>query len=364
MEYKERICTIVCDITSGGVESVLLNYFSHMDCSGYELDLVTYNISSELCAEKFRKLGFRIIVIPPKRFGFIKSVQQMWKVIRDGRYDVVHAHLTEWNCIPMFLAWKCGVKIRISHSHMADYPNGVKRKVLFTAQKIFNRMFANKYCACGQDAAKYLYGEKLYRNGHVRVLNNAIDVQRFKHNVEVRKEVRDKLKIGESTLCVGHIGRFLEQKNHTFLVDIFAELVKMYPDSCLLLMGMGDLEEKIREKVINLKLTDQVHFLGVRNDPERIYQAMDVFCLPSLYEGLPVVGIEVQAAGVPCVMSDRVSPEVKITPLITMLGLEHSPREWAQALIQAAEEKKEPVMFPKEYDIAYTSHKWEDLYRG
>lgn len=364
MADKKRICTIVCDITSGGVESVLLNYFSHMDCSAYDLDLVTYDISSELCAEKFRKLGFRIIVVPPKRKGFKKSVQQMGRVIRDGKYDVVHAHLTEWNCIPMFLAWKHGVEVRISHSHMADFPCGLKRKALFAVQKMLNRIFANKYCACGEDAAKYLYGEKMYRNGHVQVLNNAIDVQKFEHNVAVRKEVRGELGIGESTLCVGHIGRFLEQKNHTFLIDIFAELVKLHPDSCLLLMGMGELEEKIREKVVNLKLTEEVRFLGVRNDPERIYQAMDVFCLPSLYEGLPVVGIEVQAAKVPCVMSDRVSSKVKITPLITMLGLECSSHEWAQALIQSARVDTSRVSFPEEYNIAHTCSQWADLYGG
>lgn len=359
---KKRICNVVCDITSGGVESVLINYFSHMDLSKYELDLMTYGVASESCAEKFRKLGFNIIVVPPKRKGVVRSVREMDKVIRVGKYDVVHAHLTEWNCIPMFLAWKCGVKKRISHSHMADYPDTLKRKILFLAQRILNRVFANEYCACGEDAAKYLYGEKMYQCGRVKVLNNAIDVQKFERNDAVRNDVRHELGIAKSTLCVGHIGRFLEQKNHSFLIDIFAEMVKLHPDSTLLLMGIGELEEKIREKVLNMNLTDKVRFLGVRNDPERVYQAMDVFCLPSLYEGLPVVGVEVQAAGVPCVMSDRVSSKVKITPLITMMGLQCSPREWAYALIKSAQENTKQISFPEEYNIAYTCCDWDDLY--
>lgn len=361
---KKRICNIVCDITSGGVESVLINYFSHMDLSNYELDLMTYGIASESCAEKFRKLGFNIIVIPPKREGFFRSVREMDNVIKAGKYDILHAHLTEWNCIPMFLGWKDGVKMRISHSHMADFPKGWKAKLLFYVQKLLNKEFANVLCACGEDAAKYLYGEKLYRSGRVQVLNNAIDVQKFEHNDTVREEVRGELGIGESTLCVGHIGRFLEQKNHTFLIDIFAELVKLHPNSCLLLMGIGELEEKIRVKVVNLKLTDQVRFLGVRNDPERIYQAMDVFCLPSLYEGLPVVGIEVQAAGIPCVMSDKVSQKVKITPLVNMLGLEEEAKTWAKKLLSVSEVDKCNRYFPDDYDISKICNQWKSLYGG
>lgn len=364
MRNKKRICTVVCGLTSGGVESVLLNYFSHMDCTAYDLDLVTYDISSEICADKFRKLGFHIIVVPPKREGFKKSVQKMAQVIRDGKYDVVHAHLTEWNCIPMFLAWKYGVKIRISHSHMADFPCGLKRKVLFAAQKMLNRIFANRYCACGEDAAEYLFGERLYRRGAVLVLDNAIDAQRFAHNDAVRKEVRSELGIRESTFCVGHIGRFLEQKNHAFLIDIFAELAKIRPDSCLLLLGMGELEAQIRKKVEVLGLSDRVMFLGVRNDPERIYQAMDVFCLPSLYEGLPVVGIEVQAAGVPCLMSDKVSNKVKITPLIIMMGLDKSAGDWAEMLIRSASADKVQGQFPDSYNIVKVYNQWEELYEG
>lgn len=364
MAIKKRICTVVCDLTSGGVESVLLNYFSHIDCTEYDLDLITYDISSKICAKKFEKLGFNIIVVPPKREGFYKSVRAMDRVIQEGRYDVVHAHLTEWNCIPMFLAWKHGVKIRISHSHMADFPSSLKRKAVFAMQKLFNRIFATKYCACGEDAAKYLYGEKLFQKGSVQILNNAIDVQRFAPNAAIRKEVRKELGLDESILCVGHIGRFLEQKNHTFLVDIFAQLVKMRPDSCLLLLGMGDLEAEIHKKVEDLGFSDKVLFLGVRNDPERFYQAMDVFCLPSLYEGLPVVGIEVQAAEVPCVMSDKVSAKVKLTPLVTMMSLEKTPQEWAEKLIYSAKMDKTQSCFPDEYDIVKASRQWEELYGG
>lgn len=361
---KKRICNIVCDITSGGVESVLINYFSRMDLSNYELDLMTYGIASESCAEKFRKLGFNIIVVPPKREGFFRSVREMDKVIKAGKYDILHAHLTEWNCIPMFLGWKDGVKMRISHSHMADFPKGWKAKLLLYVQKLLNKGFANILCACGDDAAKYLYGQKTIKRGKVRIINNAIDVERFKPNETVRKAVRDELGISEKTLCVGHIGRFLEQKNHTFLIDVYAELKKLREDSCLILLGIGPLEEEIKEKVNKLGLSSSVMFLGIRDDPERLYQAMDVFCLPSLYEGLPVVGIEVQAAGVPCVMSDKVSQKVKITSLVNMLGLEEEAKTWAEKLLCVSEVDKSNRYFPSEYDISKTCNQWRSLYGG
>ena len=359
---RKRICNIVCDITGGGVESVLINYFSHMNLNNCDLDLITYGISSESCAEKFRDLGFNIILIPPKRNGFFRSVKEMNKIFRIQKYDIIHAHLTEWNCIPMFLGWINGVHTRISHSHMAGYCNGLKQKIIFSMQKLINCMFANKYCACGEDAAKYLYGTKRYKKGNIHILNNAIDIDKFRRNDTIRKVVRTELHIDESTLCVGHIGRFLEQKNHTFLIDIFAELVKIYPDSCLLLMGTGELEVPIHKKVCKKGLEDKIQFLGVRNDPERIYQAMDVFCLPSLFEGLPVVGIEVQAADIPCVMSDTISQKVKLTPLINMESLNESAKTWANKLLNVAKAEKAQRNFPDEYNILKVCNRWKKLY--
>lgn len=356
---KKRICNIVCDITSGGVESVLLNYFSHMDISDFDLDLITYDIKSDVCAEKFKKLGFNIITVPPKRDGFMSSIRAMDAVIKEGHYDIIHTHLTEWNCIPMFLAWKNKVPIRISHSHMADYPRGIKNKTAFAAQKCFNKMFATKLCACGDDAAKYLYGEKIYNSGRVKVLNNAIDVKKFAPDKTVRADVRKELNIGEETFCVGHIGRFLPQKNHGFLIDIFSEVIKRRPDSCLLLMGQGELEETIHNKVSSMGLEDKVKFLGVRGDAERIYQAMDVFCLPSLFEGLPVVGIEAQAAQLPCVVSDLVSQKVRITENVTFCSLGKDAEDWANVILSI---KAKTCEIPSSFNITETSYEWIQLY--
>lgn len=357
-----RICNVVCDITSGGVESVIQNYFSHMDRSQYNLDLMTYDVKSETCAKKFENLGFRIIVVPPKRLGFIRSVREMNRVIKNGKYDVVHTHLTEWNCIPMFLAWLNRVPVRISHSHMAAFPKSPREKTLFSLQKCINKIFSNKLVACGDAAAVYLYGQRTVDKGMVEVINNAIDVSRFAPNEAIRKKVRDGLEIREGTLCVGHIGRFLEQKNHTFLIDIFFELQKEWIDSVLLLMGTGDLETGIKKKVSSLGIETKVYFLGLQKNPEHFYQAMDVFCLPSLFEGLPVVGIEAQAANLPCIVSDKVSEEIKLTELVKFVSLNASASEWADAIINAHNNKKD-VKIPDSYNLSAAWKQWKDLYK-
>ena len=358
----KRICNVICDITSGGVESVIQNYFAYMDTSDYQLDLITYDVKSEICAKRFEELGFNIKVVPPKRDGFLKSVGAMNHAIKEGRYDIVHTHLTEWNCIPMFLAWMNRVPLRISHSHMAAFHKGIKARFLFAIQKVTNKIFANRLCACGDDAAKYLYGNRDLEIGRVTVLNNAIDVNRFQYNLDVRKIVRQELGIGNA-LCIGHIGRFLPQKNHVFLIDIFEQVKRIENNAVLILLGTGELEPTIREKVKALRLENSVIFLGIKGQPERYYQAMDVFCLPSLFEGLPVVGIEAQAAGLPCLVSDMVSDKVQITDKLQFCSLGFSAQGWAKEIIQLAQNDDRSVStFPVSYDINNMAKEWEQLY--
>lgn len=358
---KKNLCIVVPEIGSGGVEAVLLNFFSHMDRTKYDLDIVAYKVSNEYRKTNFEKLGFRIILIPPKKEGLGKSLLAMDSVFKANKYDVVHAHMTKWNCIPMFLAWTRKIPIRISHSHLAVAPSGLVDKGLFLIQRFIIKRCANRLCACGEAAAISLYGRKTFENGKVSIINNAIDKKKFTKNKSIRLEVRHELRISDSTFCVGHIGRFHEHKNHVFLIKIFNEIHKRIPDSKLILVGDGDLKNKISDEVKAYGLGPYVLFLGVRNDPERIYQAMDVFCMPSLYEGLPVVGIEAQAAGLPCVFSDGISPKVCISSLASIVPLAYSEQQWAEEIVKLKGSNLK-VDFPKEYDIEYEVQKWEKLY--
>lgn len=358
---KINICIVVPEIGSGGVEAVLLNFFSHMDCTKYNLDIVAYKVSNEYRKASFEKLGFKIILVPPKKEGLSKSLSAMDSIFKVNKYDVVHAHMTKWNCIPMFLAWKRKIPIRISHSHLAVTPSGFVNKWIFLIQRLIIKCCANRLCACGEDAAISLYGRKTFENGAVSVINNAIDARKFRKNESIRLDVRHELGISDNTFCVGHVGRFHEHKNHAFLIKIFREIHKCIPDSELLLVGDGDLKGIINDEVEKYGLKPYVLFLGVRNDPERIYQAMDVFCMPSLYEGLPVVGIEAQAAGLPCAFSDGISAKVCISSLASRIPLGNSEQQWAEEIIKIKDCKR-AVDFPKEYDIEYEVQEWERLY--
>lgn len=362
MSNKKKICIVAPEIGSGGVEAVLLNYFTHIHTERYEMDLLTYEISNSTRKELFENLGFRILKIPKKRDGFIKSMNAMSHIFKENQYEIVHAHMTMWNCIPMFLAWRWKVPTRISHSHLDVTVQSISTKALLFLQRACINTFSTKLCTCGEDAGRYLYGNNTFNRNRVVVINNAIDERKFKRDLVRRNKVRCELGIEGNTFCIGHIGRFHEHKNHTFLIDIFAEVCKILPDSCLLLIGDGDLKATIEEKVVKRNLKSKVLFLGVRSDPERMYQAMDAFCLPSLFEGLPVVGIEAQAAGLPCIFSTNVSNKVLITKLAQSIELSKPAAYWAKVLI-ACKGKTSSHPFPKEYDINEMAPVWERLYQ-
>ena len=202
------------------------------------------------------------------------------------------------------------------------------------ALKPFAKVYPTDYMCCSELAGRWLFGNKEYDKGNVYLLNNAIEIEKFKYNEEVRKAKRKELGIEEDTLIIGHLGRFVAQKNHHFLIDIFAEFYKKNQNSILLLAGQGPLKEEIEEKVKNLGLDKNVRFLGQRNDANELYQALDVFVLPSIYEGLPVVGVEAQASGLLCVLSSDMTKETKVLKTTEFLTLDVGAEKWANTIIQ------------------------------
>ena len=233
----------------------------------------------------------------------------------------------------MFAAKCAGVPTRIAHSHSTTNKKEKKKNLLKQVLRPFSKLFATDYMCCSELAGRWLFGNKEYDKGNVYLLNNAIDLDKFKYDEKVRKEKRKELNISDDTLVIGHVGRFVEQKNHRFLIDIFNEVHKQKEDSILLLAGQGPLMEEMQEKVKALGIENSVKFLGQRNDINELYQAFDVFLLPSLYEGLPVVGVEAQATGLLCVLSDDMTKETKILQSTQFLSLNHKASEWAKIIL-------------------------------
>lgn len=326
-----RIAQIVGKWLGGGVEAVVMNYYRHIDRNKIQFDFICDSDSTNIPYEEIENLGGKVILVPPyqKLFAYHKELK---KIFKENNYQIVHSHINTLSVFPLYAAKCAGVPVRIAHSHSTTNKKEWKKNLMKQVLRPFSKVFATHYFACSELAGRWLFGSKEYDKGNVFLLNNAIDVDKFKYDEKVRKEMRKELKIKDDTVVIGHIGRFMPQKNHDFLIDIFNEYHKLNSNSLLLLAGQGPLQDEIKEKVKNLNIDDSVKFLGQRNDANKLYQAFDLFLLPSLYEGLPVVGVEAQAAGLLCILSESMTKETKVLDSTKFISLEKSTNDWANII--------------------------------
>lgn len=335
MKKKEepiRIAQIIGKWLGGGVESVVMNYYRHLDHDKIQFDFICDDDSTNIPYDEIEKLGGKVILIPPYQKVF-KYQKELRRVLRDGKYKIVHSHINTLSVFPLYAAKKVGVPVRIAHSHSTTNKKEWKKNLLKQVLRPFSKKYATNYMCCSELAGRWLFGDKTYDEGKVYLLNNAIDLDKFKYDKKIRDKKRKELGIKEDTIVIGHIGRFVAQKNHTFLIDIFNQFHKKEKNSILLLAGQGPLQEEIKNKVRELGLDDSVRFLGQRNDANELYQAFDVFLLPSLYEGLPVVGVEAQASGLLCFFSDDMTKETKVLDSTVFMSLSNTAEEWTGEIL-------------------------------
>lgn len=329
-----KILNIIGKRPTGGIGSFVYNYQSHFTNNNLCVDYLLFDDKDNgPFDEKVRALGSNVYVLPALKNWRLFS---LWKKIdvfmRDigSTYDIIHLHSVNiaFMCFPS--AKKYGVKHLLTHSHATVYSdkqlNALRNKLLC----INLCKQATSYCACSKAAARFLYGDKLLEKVHV--FNNAIECDKFQFNENVRKKIRTVLGVDDK-LVIGHVGRFCEQKNQLFLVDVFKQCIGKNPNSILMMIGDGPQRQKVEEKVEQLGIRSHVLFLGQRNDVPRLLQCMDVFVLPSLFEGLPVIGIEAQASGLPMVAADTITNEVSICN-VQFLSLEKSKDIWASTVLE------------------------------
>lgn len=341
----------------GGVASVILNYFDHMPLEDYEVDIIAQGEPKQLYIDRYESRGFHVYMVPSKKESLWGNFKALYALMHKRKYHIVHAHMTLTNFFPLCVALLCGIKVRISHSHMASY-HTVKSRVL----ALLSRMVATDSLACSCAAGRFLFG-----NASFVELKNAIDLEEYRFNKDTRAEEREKLGVGEEEKLVGHIGRFSQQKNHEFLIDIFENLHKKLPDSRLILIGDGELEDRVREKVYRQGLQDSVIFCGAVNDVSRKLQAMDLCLLPSRYEGLPVVAIEAQAAGLGCVLSENITREVQLCPNVRFVSLTGSVERWSDVCVELISmNRQDSASLLKEagYDIGTEAERLDAFYRA
>lgn len=325
-----KIVHIIGKMNKGGVEAVVSNYLRAIDDSELEFDVIYDADSSADAPQDLLEKGVSFIKVPPyqKVFSYVKAVK---RICRQRGYDAVHVHMNTLSVFPLFAAWLAGVPHRICHNHSTTSRRETKRNILKMILRPFCPLFATEYAACGEMAARWMFGEKHYLDGKVTVFNNAVDIKKYAFDSSARSSVRARLGL-EDCYVIGHVGRFVNVKNHGFLLGLFAEYLKVNDKAALLLVGDGELLEKIKERAHELGINEKVVIITDADCAAPYYSAMDVFCLPSLYEGLPVVAVEAQASGLFCLLSDKITDECKVSDRLDFLSIENGFEPWLGAL--------------------------------
>lgn len=341
---KERPLRVVqaCDLQAGGISSMILAVCENLDREAVNFDYLVYRNQEEFEDRRVQALGGRKLVASNtdaanKFEKFFYKFFRTYRVLRQERAEIFHINAsTPYDCLVGLAARLAGVRTVILHAHNSRPEKSGKGHLVFqNICRMFQPLCGDRYFACSNLANEFMYGSG--RRKKAMLVKNGIDTRRFQFDETVRREMRERYGL-QDALVIGHIGRLCPQKNHSFLIQIFAELRKLRKDARLVLIGQGELERELMDQVERLELQDRILYIPVTSQPEQFYCMMDLFLLPSLYEGLPVVGVEAQASGLPCIFSDSITRELSITDRAHYLSLEQSPVEWAeQAVILAGE---------------------------
>lgn len=373
MSEPIRVLHVVGNMGIGGIETLIMNIYRNIDRDKVQFDFLIHNPTEGEYAEEIKKLGGHIYRMPVLRdktrtyywryFEYKRALKKFFSEHKEIK--VLHGHMTNTASIYMPIAMKYGnVKCCIAHSHQTEATPGLSGVVTNILQRHLEKI-ATDYFACSEEAAKWIYSIEIVENGKVKIIHNGVDVEKYHFDSVEHEKIKNQM--GHSGKIVfGNVARFKKQKNHEFLIDIFAEIHKMNQNTVLILVGQGELEENMKEKVAKLGLDDCVEFLGARNDVPKLLKDFDVFLLPSLFEGLPLVGIEAQAAGLPMITSNTVTLEADVTGNVTFLPLELSAEEWAKKILEVNESfvRKDMTQKVREagYDIKQTAQWLQKFY--
>lgn len=356
-----RILQVVPNMNRGGIETLLMNLYRNLDKEKFQFDFLVHHKDIGAYDNEIISLGGKIYyfsVMDDKNiFKYIKDLFCFFK--KHQEYKIVHGHMASLAFIYFGVAKICGIKIRIAHSHGDSYLKTLKGYAKFVLFKL-TKFFSTYNLACSNNAGRYLFNKKPFT-----VFHNAINVEEFSFNKNLRDEYRKLFDIGEDEIVFGHIGRFNLQKNHIFLIDVFNEIFKIYKKSKLFLVGDGELKKEIIKYIENKECKNQIYLLGVREDTNALYQMFDCFLMPSLFEGLPVVGIEAQAADLPCFFSSNITKEVRISKKCFFYSLEIGSKQWAKDIMKNLSferQNNENIISEAGYNIKTNINYLEKLY--
>ena len=362
-----RVLQIIGIVCGGGVEAVIMNYYRHIDRSKIQFDFVVDGYEKTILDDEIESLGGKVYHVEPYKKNIFRYMSQIYHIVRDNHYDIVHSNMNTLSVFSLFPAWLAGAHQRILHNHSTAVRSEGMRSVIKMILRPFAPLFANRYASCSRLAGDWMYGKKMMKSGKVTIINNAVDLEEYAFSQELREKYRQELNIPADAFVVGHVGRFMYQKNHAFLIDVFREVARQTSKAILMLVGDGELRPEIEQKVASYNLTDKVRFLGLRKDVKKLYNCMDVFILPSWYEGLPVVSVEAQANGLPSIFSDQVTKESLLTSSAFFLSLNGGAVDWAAHVLHSADKRNTaalPELRDTGFDIEERARFLEKWYDG
>ena len=320
----------------GGLENFIINHLRLMNTEGLEIHLLVHE--TPIFEDRLREKGFIIHQVPRRGENFLANIRQTKKLFKDYHFDTIWMHVCTLSTIEAIKqAWKANVGQRIVHVHCPQASGGWKMETFHKHHKKSIHKYANRYWACSQGAADFSFSEKIQASPSYALVHNAIDLDRFAYSPTKRTKIRKELAIGDE-FVLGHIGHLVDVKNHDYLLDVFKSYHERDNSAKLILVGKGNLEEQIREKVIRLGLKESVFCVGSKTNVADYYSAFDVLVFPSKYEGLPLSLVEAQASGLPCLISKNNDEVVALTPLVQFASIEEDPSVWADALSQIEKE--------------------------
>ncbi|GAA6617516.1 glycosyltransferase family 1 protein [Scytonema sp. NUACC26] len=343
-KYPVRILHVVASMNRGGIETWLMGILRHIDRERFQMDFLVH--TTEPCAydDEIRALNSRIIpcLHPSRPWTYASNFQRILR--ENGPYDIVHTHVHLFSGYILRLAQQTGVPVRIAHTHTdtssIDARAGWLRRAYYTLAKWWINRYATVGLGVNRNAIADLFGSVCETDPRWKHLCCGINLTVFRDPID-RIAVRTHLGIPTDAFVIGHVGRFVEAKNHTFILDIIREIAQREPKIYLLLVGDGSLRSNIEHKAVQLGLANRVIFTGVRSDVAKLMRgAMDIFLFPSLYEGQGIVQLEAQSAGLPCFLSDVIPNEGDVVkPLVHRLSLSQKASDWAEAILAVRQSK-------------------------
>ena len=361
----QRLLCLLSGMDAGGAETFLMKVYRNIDRTKYQFDFCI-NVKEKCFHEdEILSLGGKIFRIPPKTENMKEFKQQLTDVIKSNKYEyVLRITSNAMGFLDLKIAKKAGAKVCCARSSNSSDGAGIKSKVAHMLGCLLYRKYVDVAFAPSDLAASYTFGKKSYKNGNVHILHNAVDLDIFHYDEDARSKIRKEFSIGSDVSVFGHIGRFMEQKNHIFLAEIFKCVKEINSNTLLLLVGDGDLKDQFEKKAIELGIKDSIIFAGIRSDIPALLSAMDVFVFPSLYEGMPNTVIEAQATGLPCIIADTITKEANITGLVEYLPLSHSAEHWAQISMQklcSQRSETKQAFVENKYDIQSLTQEFKKI---